>query len=220
MNTIGTIDCDLYGDNFSELYFAIKELHKEVYLPNEKIVIISTYDYYKQSHGLLLESIQKIVNNVDISNCFILFKTTNSNVIEEYTYVLDNFSHDPTPFEIEIIDAFKANYESITAEDLDKRKDRLTLIDIRTMKERNNTGVIKGSIGISAFDIKGNFNPNFINSYKAVATKDDHVVFISNEGVVSAILANGFVEKLGLNNIYTLVGGVQYWIKDKRDLIK
>ena len=104
MNTIGTIDCDLYGDNFSELYFAIKELHKEVYLPNEKIVIISTYDYYKQSHGLLLESIQKIVNNVDISNCFILFKTTNSNVIEEYTYVLDNFSHDPTPFEIEIID--------------------------------------------------------------------------------------------------------------------
>ena len=104
MNIIGTIDCDLYGDNFSELYFAIKELHKEVYLPNERVVIISTYDYYKQSHGLILESIQKIVNNVDISNCFILFKTTNSNVIEEYTYVLDNFSHDPTPFEIEIID--------------------------------------------------------------------------------------------------------------------
>ena len=58
------------------------------------------------------------------------------------------------------------------------------------------------------------FHPNFLNTYQAVATKDDHVVFISNEGEISAILANAFVEQLGSENIYTLVGGIQNWIKE------
>ena len=32
--------------------------------------------------------------------------------------------------------------------------------------------------------------------------KDEHVIFISDKGKISAILANGFVEQLGYKNIY------------------
>ena len=37
---------------------------------------------------------------------------------------------------------------------------------------------------------------------------------------ISAILANGFVEQLGLTNMYTLIGGIQNWIKEERKLTK
>ena len=39
------------------------------------------------------------------------------------------------------------------------------------------------------------------------------VVFVSNKGDISSILANGFVEQLGYKNIYSLKGGIQEWIK-------
>ena len=75
-------------------------------------------------------------------------------------------------------------------------------------------------LGATAFDVQGNFNPNFINTFQTAATKDDHVVFISNEGEISAILANSFIEQLGSTNMYTLVGGIQNWINEERTLIK
>ena len=124
-------------------------------------------------------------------------------------------------FEVEILDVFKPDYIKLSSDDLiKKQKEGLILIDIRTEKERKYTGIIDGSLEMTAFDLQGNFNPNFINTYQVVATKDDHVVFISNKGETSAILANGFIEQLGSTNMYTLVGGIQNWIKEKRNLIK
>jgi organic radical activating enzyme len=101
---VGTINCDEYKDNFVELYLAIKELYQPAYEPNQRIVITSTLDFYKQSHGLILQSLQTIVNNIDISNCFICFVTTNKNIEQEYAYVLDTYSTDSTPFDIQYID--------------------------------------------------------------------------------------------------------------------
>ena len=124
-------------------------------------------------------------------------------------------------FEVEIIDAFAPGYYELTSSDLinKQKEERLILIDIRTDEERKYTGVIKGSIEITAFDISGKFNPSFITSFQVVAKKDDHVAFISNEGEISAILANGFVEQIGYANMYTLVGGIQNWIKEGKDLV-
>jgi peptidylprolyl isomerase len=124
-------------------------------------------------------------------------------------------------FELEIVDAFEPGYVKIFSNDLiKKQKEGLILIDIRTQKELKNTGIIEGSLELTAFDLQGNFNPNFLNTYQTAVTNEDHVVFISNEGEISAILANGFVEQLDFKNIYTLVGGIQNWIKEKRPLIK
>ena len=124
-------------------------------------------------------------------------------------------------FEVEIVDAFKPGYVELSTEDLIyKKKADFILIDIRTKTERKNTGIIEGSLEIAAFDLQGNFNPNFIKGYQAAVTKNDHVVLISNEGKISAIIANGFVEQMGSTNMYTLVGGIQKWLKEDRNLIK
>ncbi len=101
---VGTINCDEYKDNFVDLYLAIKELYQPKYEPNQRILITSTLDYYKQSHGLILQSLQSIVNNIDISNCFISFVTTNKNIEQEYAYVLNTYSTDPIPFDIQYVD--------------------------------------------------------------------------------------------------------------------
>ena len=89
---------------------------------------------------------------------------------------------------------------------------KLILIDIRTEKEWQFTGVIEGSYEISAFDSNGNLNSNFLKIYKKNVKENDHVVFISDKGEVSSILANGFIENLGMKNIYSLKGGIQEWI--------
>jgi MoaA/NifB/PqqE/SkfB family radical SAM enzyme len=103
-NVIGTINCDEYKDNFVDLYLAIKKLYRPVFQPDQRILVTSTFDYYKQSHGLILQSLQTIVNNIDISNCFISFVTTNKNIEQEYAYVLETYSIDSTPFDIQCID--------------------------------------------------------------------------------------------------------------------
>ncbi len=101
---VATLNCDHYKDNFVDLYLALKNLHRPAFEPNQKIVITSTFDYYKFSHGLILQSLQTIVNHVDISNCFILFVTTNKNIEQEYQYVQETFSTDSTSFAIKIIE--------------------------------------------------------------------------------------------------------------------
>ena len=124
-------------------------------------------------------------------------------------------------FEIEILNATPPEYKNLYSKEIkQKLKNGLLLIDIRTKDEINKTGKIEESIHLRAFDIKGNFNPNFIKSYKSIAGKDDHVAFISNKGEISSILANGFVEQLGYKNIYTLVGGIQQWIYEGREVTK
>ena len=50
--------------------------------------------------------------------------------------------------------------------------------------------------------------------YKKNVKENDYVVFISDKGEVSSILANGFIENLGMKNIYSLKGGIKEWIKD------
>lgn len=124
-------------------------------------------------------------------------------------------------FDVEIVDAIPPNYINISSKELEKKqKEGLIIIDIRTKKEMKYTGIIKGSLKIPAFDIEGNFSPNFVSSYQKIASKEDHVVFISDVGDISSILANAFVEQLGFKNIYTLVGGIQNWIVEGRDLIE
>ena len=124
-------------------------------------------------------------------------------------------------FDIEIINIKPPGYIEINSEQLlslQKEKlfflmgKKLILIDIRTEKERQLTGVIEGSHRVSAFDSKGNLNPNFLKIYKKNVKENDHVIFISDKGEVSSILANGFIENLGMNNIYSLMGGIQEWI--------
>ncbi len=131
-------------------------------------------------------------------------------------------------FEIEIINIEPPGYIEISPKELlilkkEKiltiNKIKFIIIDIRTLLEWEKTGIIEGSKTISAFDNKGNLIKNFLKIFKSNVKNNDHVIFVSNNGEISAILANGFVENLGMKNIYSLKGGINGWIKEENKII-
>ena len=64
-------------------------------------------------------------------------------------------------FDVEIIDIQPPGYKLITNKDiLNLQKKNYKFIDIRTKKERKNTGIIPGSLEITAFDDYGNLFQN------------------------------------------------------------
>ena len=124
-------------------------------------------------------------------------------------------------FQIEIINAFEPGYKLISSSELSiKNKEDLIIIDIRSKKEINNTGIIKDSITITAFDINGNFNKNFLKVFQSIASTDDKILFISDDGEISSVLANGFVEQLKYKFVYSLDGGIKKWINDGNKVFK
>jgi len=124
-------------------------------------------------------------------------------------------------FDIEIIDVLAPGYTLIRTIDIPiLQKENYKFIDIRTKKERENTGIIPGSLEITAFDIYGKFVPEFMKTFQDLVHLNDNIVFISNEGEIAAILANGFVEQLGATNIYVVDGGIQQLIIENYQLSK
>ena len=124
-------------------------------------------------------------------------------------------------FDIEIVAVKHPGYGLIKADDIKRLKeDGYKFIDIRTEKERENTGIISGSLEITAFDIYGNFVPEFMKTFRDLVELDDNIVFISNEGEIASMLANGFVEQLNATNMYALKGGIQQLIKENYKLEK
>ena len=124
-------------------------------------------------------------------------------------------------FDIEIVAVKHPGYGLIKADDIQVLKeDGYKFIDIRTEKERENTGIISGSLEITAFDIYGNFVPEFMKTFRDLVELDDNIVFISNEGEIASMLANGFVEQLNATNMYALKGGIQQLIKENYKLEK
>ena len=124
-------------------------------------------------------------------------------------------------FEVEIVDVKAPGYSFVNSSEIQSlQQDGYKFIDIRTKKERDNTGIIPGSLEITAFDIYGNFVPEFMKTFRDLVDLDDNTVFISNEGEIASILANGFVEQLNATNMYALKGGIQQLIKENYKLEK
>jgi len=124
-------------------------------------------------------------------------------------------------FDVEIIDVQPPAYTFIMTDEIQNLlKDNYKFIDIRTKKERDFTGMIPGSLEITAFDIYGKFVPEFMKTFQDLVDLNDNIVFISNEGEIAAILANGFAEQLGANNMHVLKGGIQQLIYENYNLSK
>ena len=112
-------------------------------------------------------------------------------------------------FDIEVIKVIPPGYKEIDGYQLKlAMTDDFKIIDIRNDDEINNTNKIPGAIQITAFDKNGNFFPDFFDKYKENVQIGQKVIFISQNGDVSSILANGFVEQLNQSNIYHLKDGI------------
>ena len=124
-------------------------------------------------------------------------------------------------FDIEIVAVQEPGYGLVKSTEIRAlQEEGYKFIDIRTKKERDHTGVVPDSLEITAFDIYGNFVPEFMKTFRELVKLDDKTVFISNEGEIASILANGFVEQLNASNMYALKGGIQQLIKENYKLEK
>jgi len=99
-NIVGVIDCDDYIPTSVDLYNKIKKLHQTAYNPQDRVVFLITKDWFRNSAGLMLQSIQAMLNDVDISNFFACIVTTNQNIESEYAWVLKNISTDTVPIHL------------------------------------------------------------------------------------------------------------------------
>ncbi len=112
-------------------------------------------------------------------------------------------------FEVEVIKVIPPAYKEIDGYQLKlAMTSDFKIIDIRTNDEIINSNNIPGAIQITAFDKNGNFLTDFFDKYKENVQIGEKVVFVSQNGDISSILANGFVEQLNQVNIYHLKDGV------------
>ncbi len=59
-----------------------------------------------------------------------------------------------------------------------------------------------------------------METFRELVSLEDNIVFISNDGEIASMLANGFVEQLNATNMYALKGGIQQLIKENYKLLK
>lgn len=98
---VDIVDCDLHSDSWIDLWIDLKKLYQTEYKNNQRIIIKSSYDYYKNlNHGIILQSLQNIINEIDIPNFFICLVTTNKEIENEYKFVLENYSYDSNPLHL------------------------------------------------------------------------------------------------------------------------
>lgn len=98
---VGIVDCDAIGTRWHELYLKLHELYQEEYQNNQRIIVKTNIDFYNQNeYGITLQSLQAIVNEVDISNFFICLVSCNPDLEQEYHSMFKQHSIDDVPFSL------------------------------------------------------------------------------------------------------------------------
>jgi MoaA/NifB/PqqE/SkfB family radical SAM enzyme len=82
----------------------LSEIHKTAYEPDERIIFTLTsgdrYSNIDAAAGVILTQLQKRINEVDISNFFIILLTNDTTIPVAYSQVKDVISTDPVPISI------------------------------------------------------------------------------------------------------------------------
>ena len=98
IEVVGTVEFDAGSEQLKKQLLALR---KDTFKLNERIVIVQrSVDYYPfiDACGSKLIELQKIVNQVDIGNCFILILTPNTKIQTEIAEVNRVYSSDTTLF--------------------------------------------------------------------------------------------------------------------------
>lgn len=107
--------------------------------------------------------------------------------------------------------------QTVTPEQLlDMQQNRNALVvDIRTEAEWQSSGVIANSHKLQSFDSQGNFDQEkwLTELNKMKTSPDQPVILVCRSGNRSEKVGSLLTQKLGINNIYHLEGGLQSWLK-------
>ncbi len=124
-------------------------------------------------------------------------------------------------FEIELLDVIPPKYTNVNNLELQVLLDKgVTIVDLRRQDEWDQTGLIKGSKQLTAFDRLGNFDRNFIPKMMAFAEPSQEVIVICQAGNRSAVVAQFLSEERGYEKVYNVTEGIEKWIKDGLPVVK
>lgn len=98
------IDCryDSIESARFDLYSRLQKVRRDAYQDNQRLIFVLDSDLYDGSNpvGGLLQTLQIVIQDINISNFFVCVATTNPDIASEYQYIKDNISWDPVPFHI------------------------------------------------------------------------------------------------------------------------
>jgi len=103
---------DMFDPDWIQIYNSLKKIRKDSYDNNERILIVLNHDWYDDNTvcGMMLEAIQIMLNEIDISNFFIRLITTNKNISVELQRLHDKISSDSVAIDATIC---QGTWESI-----------------------------------------------------------------------------------------------------------
>lgn len=96
---------------------------------------------------------------------------------------------------------------------------KIKIVDIRTVGEWKETGLIKNSIPIEFFDQSGHYDVKaFMQKFQAKVKPNEPVALICNTGSRTKLVSE-FLSKYYHYNVIDLQGGIQYAIGKKIKLV-
>lgn len=94
------------------------------------------------------------------------------------------------------------------------RKQQIPLIDVRTSPEWQETGVVEGSLQMTFFDSRGQYDAKaWLEALGPVAGKDDPVILICRTGRRTGLIGNFLTQQVGYTRVYHVAQGIRGWIE-------
>ena len=95
-------------------------------------------------------------------------------------------------------------------------KQGVTVIDIRTQPEWEETGILPGSKLLTFFDERGKADPAaWLDKVKPLAGQNDPVVVICRSGNRTKPVSQFLSQQAGYAKVYNVKSGIKGWIGDK-----
>jgi len=124
-------------------------------------------------------------------------------------------------FEIELLGVEPPPYSNVDNVQLEARiAEGVKIFDIRRPDEWQQTGVIEGSILLTAFDGNGRFINTFPAELEKLADTDAPIILICRTGNRSSVLANAMGSRAGFTQMINVTDGITRWISDGRPVTK
>lgn len=124
-------------------------------------------------------------------------------------------------FEVELLSVGPAPFQNVNNSEMENLLAKGTkIIDIRRPEEWKQTGVVKGSILLTAFDGRGQIVPSFPRALEETVSKDEPFILICRTGNRTSAIALPLAEQLGYKHVINAAHGITSWIKEGHEVNK
>ncbi|MCW9045331.1 MAG: FKBP-type peptidyl-prolyl cis-trans isomerase [Alphaproteobacteria bacterium] len=119
-------------------------------------------------------------------------------------------------FKIELLGVDGPEFGNLNNEQLKAKISKgVKVIDIRRPEEWKQTGIVEGSILITAFNRRMKLESDFSDKLEKAVKKDEEFILICRTGNRSAVLANMLSRRAGYTKIQNVTDGIVDWIGQK-----